>query len=86
MINLSYEKLLTMSKNICKKFYDSDQAKFGPQVKTRDDEKNVIYSLIKISLEKSGYSFDLIDLQDAVIESVDEANIKKYSSSIPPSF
>jgi len=86
MKNLSYEKLLVMSKSICKKFYDSGESKFGPQIRTRDDEKNVIYSLIKLSLEKVGYTFSVIELQNAVIESVDEANIRKYSSSIPPSF
>lgn len=83
---LNYGNLLTISKNLCKTFYVSNERMFGPTVKTRDDEKNVIYSILKFSLDNNLYDFDLIELKQAVNISVDEANIKRYSSNPPPHF
>lgn len=82
--NLSYGELLTISKNLCKSFYESETRMFGPAVKSRDDEKRVIFSILKFSIRENEYSYDPKELMNAVSVCVDEANIKKYSSHPPP--
>jgi len=83
---LNYGKLLNISKNLCNKFYHSNEKMFGPAVKTRDDEKNVLYSILKFSIDSNQYEFDLTELRQAINISVDEANIKRYSTNPPPHF
>lgn len=81
--HLKYEELLIVVKHICNKFYNSNKTMFNNNVRTRDDEKDVIYSSCRIKLSKN-FSFDEIELQKAVGFIVDEINIKNYSSMLPP--
>jgi len=80
---LTYGKLLTISKNLCKSYYDSNERKFGHAVQSRDDEKNVIFSILKMSLNTDYYEYNILELKKAISISVDEANIKRISSYPP---
>jgi hypothetical protein len=82
--NLKYGDLLDIAKTLCKSFYETDKRKFGPAVKTRDDEKNVIFSMLKFSIDRNYNEYNLLELQQAVSICVDEAAIRKYSSRPPP--
>lgn len=81
---LNYSNLLEMSKKLCKLFYVTETKMFGPMIKTRQDEKNMIYSILKTSLNENKYKYDLTELQEAVNLSVDEAAVIKRYSTIPP--
>jgi len=82
--NLKYGDLLVISKTLCKSFYETNKRQFGSSVKTREDEKNVIFSILKFSIDKKYTEYDSQELQQAVSVSVDEAAVIKKYSTIPP--
>ncbi len=80
---LNYDELIIIVKQLCSKFYDPSKKMFNSNVKTRDDEKDIIYSFCKINLSKN-FKFNENELQKSVAVCVDEINIRNYSSSMLP--
>lgn len=82
METLKYGELLTITKKLCETFYVSETRMFGPAVKTMSDEKNVIYSILKMSIDTARYQYDPRDLKRAVMICVEEANLSVENKSI----
>lgn len=81
---LTYETLLVLVKKTCSKFYYGNKRMFGPNIRSRDEEKDVIYSSCRFNLACSGsYDYNASDLQKAVDICVDEISIERYSSAPP---
>lgn len=83
---LTYGELLNIANNMCRKFYDTKATSFNQNITTRQDEKNIIYSKVKMSLNPSLFTYNANELKMAVSVIVDETNIRKYSTNPPPSF
>ncbi len=81
---LTYENLLIIVRKTCNKFYNSDRKMFGSNIRSRDEEKDVIYSSCRFALAGSDkIEYDSAELQKAVDVCVDEISIERYSSAPP---
>lgn len=79
---LQYDTIIGIVTSVCISFFETEKRKFSSEVITRDDQKNVIYSLIRQMLSNHRYDDDELFL--AVNKIVDEFAIKKHISSFPP--
>ena len=76
------DELYFLVHKICSAFYVPGKVSFQPSVKSRDTEKQIVYSEVKNKLGKWASLKELRELSD---KCVDECAICKMSS-IPPPF